>query len=166
MQVQKIQNNQASFRGLKGFECGKNLKNIIGNAGEAIEQKLLKAFNCNESFQELCKKNDVWVDIKPKHTGLIRSGLDVEISASRLNEQNLERRENVIGYLIGKYYDREDVRIKDYSELTKNGSNLTLMKLISDYNSHTENIMQSFLKDHWGLKSAVKKFFEKSTKNM
>ena len=161
MQVQRVQNNQTSFQALKGFECGKNLKPIIGETADVIEQKLFKAFNENQYFQELCNKNDVWVDIKPKNTEIIRSGLEVDIFASKLNKPKLESREYVIGYNTSKFYDNNDVRINDYYELKKQGYKLQLKTLISDYNFHTEDIIESFVKNVEGLKSGVKKFFER-----
>ena len=161
MQVQRVQNNQTSFQALKGFECGKNLKPIVNDTADVIEQKLFKAFNENKYFQELCKNNDVWVDIKPKNTEIIRSGLEVDIFASKLNEPKLESREYVIGYNTSKFYDKNDVRINNYSELKKQGYELQLKTLISDYNSHTEDIIESFVKNVEGLKSGIKKFFER-----
>ena len=162
MQIQRVQNNQTSFQALKGFECGKSLKPIIGETADVIEQKLFKAFNENQYFQELCNKNNVWVDIKPKNTEIIRSGLEVDIFANKLNESKLESREYVIGYNTSKFYDNNDVRINDYSELKKQGYQLQLKTLISDYNFHTENIIESFVKNVEGLKSGIKKFFERS----
>ena len=147
MQVQRIQNNQTSFHALKSFECSKSLKPIIGDAGEKIEQKLLKAFNEHKYFQELCKKNDVWVNIKPKHTNFIRSGLDVEIYATKLNETNIENRKNVINFTTVKFYGDPD-----YHSF-----------LDESYRYHAEDIIQGFLKDVDGLKSGIRKFFEKST---
>ena len=161
MQVQRVQNNQTSFQALKGFECGKNLKPIVNDTADVIEQKLFKAFNENKYFQELCKNNDVWVDIKPKNTEIIRSGLEVDIFASKLNEPKLESREYVIGYNTSKFYDNNDVRINDYSELKKQGYQSQLNTLISDYNSHTEDIIESFVNNVEGLKSGIKKFFER-----
>jgi len=162
MQIQRVQNNQTSFQALKGFECGKSLKPIINDTADVIEQKLFKAFNENKYFQELCKNNDVWVDIKPKNTEIIRSGLEVDIFASKLNEPKLESREYVIGYNTSKFYENNDIRINDYSELKKQGYKLQLKTLISDYNSHTEDIIESFVKNVEGLKSGIKKFFERS----
>ena len=157
MQVHRIQNNNTSFQALKGFECSKNLKPIIGDAGDVIEQKLINAFNKHEYFQKLCEKKDVWVNIKPNLNETIKTGLDVEIYASKLNESSPESRENVISYVtveIGKKCKY------DYAQLIENEDKLQLRDLIDSYNSHAENIIQKFLYDADGLKSGVKKFLK------
>ena len=146
MQVQRVQNNQTSFQALKGFECGKSLKPIIGETGEVIEKKLFKAFNENEYFQELCKRNDVWVDIKPKHSDKIYSGLDTDIFARPINALNDKPKEQVIGYVTAKLYKDP---LYFYHDLG------------NSYKKHAEDIIDFFLKDVDGLKSGIKKFFER-----
>ena len=155
----------SDFLSIKGVDFeGYIISDMIKCFEEGLcngKEKLFKAFNENKYFQELCKNNDVWVYIKPKNTEIIRSGLEVDIFASKLNEPKLESREYVIGYNTSKFYENNDIRINDYSELKKQGYQSQLNTLISDYNSHTEDIIESFVKNVEGLKSGVKKFFER-----
>ena len=161
--IQTVQNNRTSFQALKGFECSKNLEPIIGNAGEEIERKLLDAFNKNEFFQELCRRNDVWVNIEPKYNEYIRSGLDVRIDADKLNKPNPGLKENVISFHSVKLYEPYDYRrIYDYSVLKKNG--FILDDMIWDFNSRADEVIYGFIK-HYNLKSAIRHFFEKSAYN-
>ncbi len=165
MQVQKIQNNQTSFQALRGFECSENLKPIIGVAGKSIEKKLEKALNANKLFQELCQRNDVWISINPKYNERIRSGLNLEIYASKINEPNAARRENVISYHAMKLYEPYDYeRIYDYSKLAKAGYEFRLADLICDFNSRAEEIIHKFI-NHYNFKAAINHFFEKSAYN-
>ena len=161
--VQGLQNNQTSFQALKGFECSKNLKPIIGDAGEAVERKLLDAFNKNEYFQELCRRNDVWVNVEPQYNEYIRSGLQVRIDAYKLNKPNSGLKENVVSYHSVKLYEPYDYRrIYDYSLLEKNG--FILDDLIWDFDSHADDIIRGFIK-HYSFKAAIIHFFEKSAYN-
>ncbi len=144
MQVHKVDNN-TSFTALRSFECKKNLHPLLGRAGELMDQRIVKAFNENEYFQELCKKRDVWVSVTPKQDTIIKSGLDVEIYASRINETDLEHRENVINYTT--------VGFGDYR------NNLYI---VQDYWEHVADITQKFLKDPTGIKSAIKEFLKQS----
>ena len=144
MQVYKVDNN-ISFTALKSFECKKNLTPLLGKAGELMDQRIVKAFNENEYFQELCKKQDVWVSVTPKQGTIIKSGLDVEIYAGKINETNPEKRENVINYTT--------VGFGDYR------NNLYI---VQDYWEHVADITQKFLKDPTGIKSAIKEFLKQS----
>lgn len=160
MQVQRVQNNQTSFQALKSFECSKNLEPIIGDAGKKIEKKLLDAFNRNELFQELCRRNDVWVNIEPEYNTYIRSGLEVKIYADKLNKPNIGRKENVINYHAVKLYEPYDYeRTYDYSILEKN--RFILDDLVWDFDSRADDIIHGFIK-HYNLNTAIKRFFEKS----
>lgn len=165
MQVQRIQDNQTSFQALKGVECGKNLKPILGNAGEAIEEKLVKAFNKNEYFLELCRRNDVWVNVKPLYTDYIRSGLEVEITAGKLDAPKSVRRERVISHHEVKLYEPYDYkRNYDYSELEKKNRRLEIYNLIEDFNSRADEIVRRFI-NNYRLSQAIRNFFEKSANN-
>ena len=115
--------------------------------GIAIEQKLLKALKNNKSFQELCTKNDVWVEIKPVHTSYIKTGLDVKINAGKVNEKNPELRKNVINHLALELYENHISSLPE-----------------TKYQEHAENIVQTFIKNPDGLEADIKKFFEKTSK--
>lgn len=144
MQVYKV-GNSISFTALRSFECKKNLNPLLGKAGELMDQRIIKAFNENEYFQELCKKHDVWVSVTPKQGTTIRSGLDVEIYASKINETDPEKRENVINYTTVGF---GDYRNNFY--------------IVNDYWEHVGDITQKFLKDPTGIKSAIKEFLKQS----
>ena len=144
MQVYKVHNN-TSFTALRSFECKKNLHPLLCRAGELMDQRIVKAFQENEYFQELCKKHDVWVSVTPKQDTIIRSGLDVEIYAGKINAIDPEKRENVINYTTVSFGDyRNNFRIVD------------------DYWEHVADITQKFLKDPTGIKSAIKEFLKQS----
>ncbi len=162
MQVLRVQNNQTSFQALKGFECSKNLEPIIGKAGKTIEQRLSDAFKENKYFNELCRRNDVWVNIEPKYSEFVRSGLLVSIHAKRLNAPDTARKENVISYFAAKLYEGGDYkRIYDYSEISKNKSIYRLMDLIDDFDDRKDEVIRGFIRNY-KLKSAITHFFEKS----
>ncbi len=144
MKVYKVDNN-ISFTALKSFECKKNLNPLLGKVGDIMDQRIVKAFNENEYFQELCKKHDVWVSVTPKQGTTIKSGLDVEIYASKINETDPKKRENVINFTTVGFGDyRNNFRV------------------VSDYWDHVEAITQGFLKDPTGIKSAIKEFLKQS----
>lgn len=162
MQVLRVQNSQTSFQALRGFECSKNLEPIIGKASKTLEQRLFNAFNGNEDFNELCRRNDVWVNIEPKYNEFIRSGLEVSIRAKKLNTSDIARKENVISYLAAKLYEGGDYkRIYDYSEISKNSHIYRLVDLIDDFEDRTYEVIKGFIRNY-KLKSAITHFFEKS----
>ena len=135
---------------------------IIGKAGKTVEQRLSDAFKENKYFNELCRRNDVWVNIEPKYSEFVRSGLLVSIHAKRLNAPDTARKENVISYLAAKLYEGGDYkRIYDYSEISKNSHIYRLVDLIDDFEDRTYEVIKGFIRNY-KLKSSIIQFIKKS----
>ena len=83
-------NNQTNFTALKEVNCSKLLSPLIGDDAYAIEEHFVSNLKAKKSFNELCDKYDVFVNIKPQIFGqagiLLEKALCVEIFASKIKE--------------------------------------------------------------------------------
>ena len=138
-------NNQTSFTSLKKVNCGKLLSPLIGKDGVKIEDKLVQNLKSNKSFQTLCEKYDVFVNVGPhvRPVGImLDKGLSIEILASKIKKGGIfglfkknPPKETVSGYMAA------GVEARTWT--------------LADY------IIDNFIKAKDGMETDINKFLDK-----
>ncbi len=138
-------NNQTNFTSLKKVNCGKLLSPLIGEDGFAIEDKLVQNLNANKSFQTLCEKYDVFVNVAPhaRPAGImLDKGLSIEILASKI------KKGGIFGFFM-KNPPRETISGYMAAGVEARTWNLA------------EHIIDNFIKAKDGMEADINKFLEK-----
>jgi len=140
-------NNQTNFMSLKKVRGGKALAGLIGKDGYQIEKQLRTTLEANKSFNTLCEKFDVYVNIMPhfRPSGigiLLEKGLSLEILAREI------KKDEVFG-IFRKKTPKLPVCYYMASGVEANTWNL------ADY-------LTKFIKSEEGLETDINKFIKKA----
>ena len=138
-------NNQTSFTSLKKVNCWKLLSPLMKEDGFAIEDKLVQSLKANKSFQTLCEKYDVFVNVTPheRTTSINRDMLlSTVILASKIKKGGIFEffkknppKERVSSFLVSGQKERA--------------------RILAEYT------IDNFIKAEDGMEADIKKFLDK-----